>query len=83
MDIKKDEKNTEFKNKARVNLISERCKGCGFCIAFCPKKVLVFSKEYNEKGYHIPLVKNPQDCIGCNLCGFYCPDFAIWGEKEV
>lgn len=67
--------------KCRVSLILERCKGCGFCIEFCPKKVLRFSKEYNEKGYHTPEIANPEACIGCNMCGYYCPDFAIWGEK--
>lgn len=68
--------------KSKVTLLQERCKGCGFCVQFCPKKVLEFSEKYNAKGYHTPYIKNPDACIGCNLCGFYCPDFAIWGKKE-
>ncbi len=48
-----------------------RCKGCGFCIAFCPPKVLAF--------YHPPHLVNADGCTGCDLCGLYCPDFAIYG----
>lgn len=56
-----------------------RCKGCGFCIAFCPPKVLEFSTEFNPQGYHPPWLANPDGCTGCDLCGLYCPDFAIYG----
>lgn len=56
-----------------------RCKGCGFCIAFCPPKVLAFSQELNRAGYHPPHLVDPDNCTGCDLCGLYCPDFAIYG----
>ena len=69
------------KAKGEVYIIKERCKGCGFCVEFCPKDVLTMSDEFNSKGYHPPLVKNPDDCIGCNLCGMYCPDFAIYSIR--
>ncbi len=61
-----------------VYLNPGRCKGCGFCIAFCPPKVLAFSEEYNAQGYHPPQLINPDGCTGCDLCGLYCPDFAIY-----
>jgi len=25
---------------------------------------------------------NPEKCSGCDLCGMYCPDFAIFGFKN-
>lgn len=56
-----------------------RCKGCGFCIAFCPPKVLEFSGDLNRGGYHPPHLAHPDGCTGCDLCGLYCPDFAIYG----
>jgi len=59
----------------------ELCKGCGFCIEFCPTKALDFSREFNKKGYHYPLLARELDCNGCDLCGLYCPDFAIFGVK--
>lgn len=61
-----------------VYLNSSRCKGCGFCIAFCPPHVLEFSDEFNSQGYHPPRLTNPDGCTGCDLCGLYCPDFAIY-----
>ncbi|HEX9763751.1 MAG TPA: 4Fe-4S dicluster domain-containing protein [Candidatus Acidoferrales bacterium] len=62
-----------------VYVTAARCKGCGFCIAFCPPKVLEFSDELNRGGYHPPHLANPDGCTGCDLCGLYCPDFAIYG----
>ena len=63
-------------------LLKDRCKSCGFCIEFCPKKVLEFSSESNVKGYRIPMVKNPEKCILCGFCSMYCPDFAIYQTKD-
>ena len=62
-----------------VTINAELCKGCGFCIAFCPSEVLEFSGEFNSKGYHPPHAIRPDACTGCDLCGIYCPDFAIFG----
>ena len=67
--------------KGRVSIIVERCKACGFCVEFCPTKVLALSSAFNSKGYHPPHVVAPDKCSGCDLCGTYCPDFAIYGQK--
>jgi len=73
--------------RGKVNITKDRCKGCGFCITYCPMKVLELSQEFNTKGYHFPVVKNPDNCINCGLCEMLCPDFAIWSvlkeEKQV
>ena len=62
-----------------VFLVKDRCKGCGFCVEFCPLHVLEMSHDYNAKGYHYPVAAKPEACSGCDLCGMYCPDFAIYG----
>jgi len=72
---------TKKKPKGEVFIIEDRCKGCGFCIQFCPMKVLAFSQDFNAKGYHPPVRVNPEKCVGCNLCGLYCPDFAIYALR--
>ena len=61
-----------------VLVIAERCKGCGFCVEYCPKDVLVLSDEFNAKGYHPPKVVKSGECVNCNLCEMICPDFAIF-----
>jgi len=67
--------------KGRVSIVVERCKACGFCVEFCPTKVLALSSAFNSKGYHPPHVIAPEKCSGCDLCGMYCPDFAIYGQR--
>jgi 2-oxoglutarate ferredoxin oxidoreductase subunit delta len=61
-----------------IHIILERCKGCEFCAEFCPRDVLGMSKEFNAKGYHYPIVLQPERCVDCDLCEVICPDFAIF-----
>jgi len=67
--------------KGSVQIVVERCKACGFCVEFCPTHVLALSSAFNAKGYHTPYMAHPDKCSGCDLCGMYCPDFAIYGFK--
>ena len=69
------------KPRGRVTIICERCKGCAYCVEFCPLNVLVMSSKFNAKGYHYPEVANGEKCSGCDLCGMFCPDFAIHGAR--
>jgi 2-oxoglutarate ferredoxin oxidoreductase subunit delta len=47
------------------------CKGCGICVAFCPKSVL----ELNDNDKVV--VARSEDCIACRMCEYRCPDLAI------
>jgi 2-oxoglutarate ferredoxin oxidoreductase subunit delta len=67
--------------RGTVFVRTEVCKGCSYCLDFCPTHCLEFSADFNAKGYHYPVLKRPEDCSGCDLCGLYCPDFAIFGVK--
>lgn len=62
--------------RGRVFIRKNRCKGCQFCIEFCPQNVLTLSKDYNAKGYRYPVVAKDV-CINCTLCISICPDYAI------
>jgi 2-oxoglutarate ferredoxin oxidoreductase subunit delta len=66
--------------RGEVHIIEERCKGCGFCVEFCPQGVLVMSKRTNSKGYHPPELTHSAPCVDCQLCALLCPDFAIYVE---
>ena len=64
--------------KAEIRIIKNQCKGCDFCIQFCPKNVLEESEEINERGVHPPRVVDESKCILCSFCTAICPDFAIF-----
>lgn len=50
------------------------CKGCGICVAFCPKKVLELRADKIA-------LSSREDCILCGLCELRCPDYAIYLEE--
>lgn len=62
---------TEKKKKKKVQINREWCKGCGICIAFCPKKVLILDDEEKACWAH------SEKCINCRLCELRCPDVAV------
>ncbi len=63
-----------------VHVIPRRCKGCSFCIEFCPQEVFELSESINAKGYHFPVVAQGKedDCVHCQFCDLVCPEFAIY-----
>ena len=65
-----------MKNKKSLVINREWCKGCGICVAFCPKKVLELDREGKTSAPRI------EDCIYCRMCELRCPDFAIEVAEE-
>lgn len=51
------------------------CKGCGICVAFCPKKAISLVEEKAQV--------DPELCIACGMCELYCPDLAIVVTKPL
>ena len=60
-----------------VHIESAQCKGCGYCVEFCPRKVLVMGEAINSKGYTYAQVAPDKVCLSCGLCEIICPEFAI------
>jgi len=63
------------KKKARIVINTAWCKGCGICVEFCPKHVLVMKDGH-------PVVAHLEECTLCQLCELRCPDFAIEVHEE-
>lgn len=64
-----------MENNKKLLIDPSWCKGCGICVAFCPKKVLELVHEKVR-------IVNAEACILCGLCELRCPDYAIYIEKE-
>lgn len=60
---------------AKIEVSSEKCIGCGTCVAVCPKGVysIVDGKS---------LVKHTEECCSCKSCFVQCPEEAITHSAE-
>ena len=71
-----------LKKRFKVEINEKFCKGCYFCIRFCPVGVFVRSDVIGDLGYNLARVEFPEKCTGCKACLLYCPDLAIAVEEE-
>jgi 2-oxoglutarate ferredoxin oxidoreductase subunit delta len=62
-----------------IELDEGQCKGCGLCVAACPKDVIAIAEDrVNARGYHPAVLADPDgECTGCAVCAVACPDVAI------
>lgn len=63
--------------KFEVVLNTENCKECGYCADVCKVGTFGPAEFFNVKGYRPYEVKSSDFCVGCFICFFSCPDFAI------
>jgi 2-oxoglutarate ferredoxin oxidoreductase subunit delta len=61
-----------------LEIAADRCKGCGLCVAVCPKHVLALELSFvNDHGYHPVRLTDAAACTSCALCARICPDTAF------
>ncbi len=58
-------------NLIQLIINTDWCKGCGICVAFCPKRVLELNSKEKAEAARV------DQCIGCLVCELRCPDLAI------
>lgn len=60
-----------------------QCTGCGNCVSFCPKQLLVLSESdnLNERGVRYIQIINEEACIHCGQCELMCTAGALRVDK--
>jgi 2-oxoglutarate ferredoxin oxidoreductase subunit delta len=69
----------EQKRMSYIEIDRDRCKGCYFCVKFCPRELIAISEQHNKQGYFpAEFCRDREDqCTGCRTCAIMCPDTAI------
>ena len=57
----------------RPEIECDSCKGCGRCVAACPRKCLRLKTAMNHMGIK-PVEYRGEGCIGCGICFYNCPE---------
>ena len=64
-------KHKYLKDVSTLNLLSEKCIGCGKCTEVCPHNVLTIE---NKKA----VISDKNSCMECGACTKNCPFAAIY-----
>ncbi len=68
-------------SKFRLEVDEDLCKGCMYCVEFCPVGALEASNEVSGRGFALPRMKEGtsgmEGCMGCGFCTLICPDLAL------
>ena len=68
---------------ARPIIEEDSCKGCGRCVAACPKSCLELAPDRLNAAGLKPVRYRGTGCVGCGICFYNCPEpYAIRVEKD-
>ena len=65
----------------QVRVYADNCKACGYCTEACKMGVFVPAGDYNKRGVKPVVVQRTDRCVGCLMCFYACPDFAMEVEQ--
>lgn len=68
-----------------LDIAVDRCKGCGLCVAVCPKDILSLDlSAVNDLGHHPVRLTDAGACTSCALCARICPDavFSVYARPK-
>ncbi len=61
------------RDRGKLEIDTDECKGCGLCIEACPPKVISLSERLNHFGYRTAVYAGI-GCTGCGICFMACPE---------
>jgi 2-oxoglutarate ferredoxin oxidoreductase subunit delta len=71
-------------SRGRVEIDSNRCKGCAMCVGACTQGILAMSTDaFNKQGVPFAVCTDAEKCTACLSCAILCPDAAIQVYKLV
>jgi 2-oxoglutarate ferredoxin oxidoreductase subunit delta len=63
----------EKKDRGKLRVDMDECKGCSLCAEACPPKVISLSERLNHYGYRTATYAG-SGCTGCGICFMVCPE---------
>jgi 2-oxoglutarate ferredoxin oxidoreductase subunit delta len=61
------------KDRGKLRIDGEECKGCGLCVEACPPKVIALGERLNHYGYRTAAYAG-SGCTACGICFLVCPE---------
>ena len=71
-----------MKARGTIRINPDLCKGCAFCVEFCPRKAIAISERNNAAGYYPAVFDEEAGCTGCAQCAVMCPEVVIEVFRE-
>jgi len=65
--------NVGKRDRGRLRIDTDECKGCGLCIEACPPRVIALGERLNACGYRTAVYAGA-GCTGCGMCFLVCPE---------
>ena len=61
------------RDRGRLQIDTDECKGCGLCVEACPPKVIHLTDHLNPYGYRTAAFAGA-GCTACGICFWVCPE---------